>query len=90
MSEIPEDIHQAAESAFEDVLNKAYKEYGFSSQYRLVGLTAREIIARAILAERERCAVIAEDRAPVFQDMEYAPVQEACADIARAIRNPKP
>ena len=56
MSEIPDDIAIAAEQAFEAILNKAYKEEGFSNHYRLIGKTAREIIANAILAERTRIA----------------------------------
>ena len=48
------------------------------------------VAARIATEERERCAQVAEDHAPVFQDMAYAPMQELCDTIAKAIRTPNP
>lgn len=53
-AEIPEDVAIAAEQAFEAILSEAYKEEGFSGHYRLIGKKARDVIAKAILAERQR------------------------------------
>lgn len=52
----PEDIPQDAW----DAARAAYAGYGRAGEYD-VTLAAYELIARAILAERERCARVAED-----------------------------
>ena len=60
------------------------------------GLAARaDDIARAILAERERCAVVAEWYSQASVHAEWTDEARgagyyACADVARDIRFPKP
>jgi hypothetical protein len=71
MGEIPEDIFRVAADVWATLPNES------------AGIIA---IARAILSERERCAKIAEDNSPVFQDMEFEPLQSLCNRIANTIR----
>ena len=55
-------------------------KHGFAAGYSIVHKD--EIHAPSV----ERCARIAEDYAPVFQDMQYAPLQEQADKIAAALR----
>ncbi|GLR51248.1 hypothetical protein KYK30_20450 [Shinella yambaruensis] len=82
---IPADVMKVAEKAF---------KYGFGLRYEV----AIEAIAKAILAERERCARIAEehrDNRPLIAHQpsslvigRYEGEQAACTEVARLIRVP--
>lgn len=82
MSDIPNDVIKAAK--------KAHTEFADNRCLDNLGT----IIARAILAERERCAKIAETRHEIWRfphpdDAQHGEVCDgisACADIAAAIR----
>lgn len=78
MTDIPEDIKKAAEAAFYEAWDHGHDE----------------AIARAILAERERCAQIADQQ--VFDDHALAQAtefgrgcHETATRIAAAIRSPE-
>lgn len=60
-------------------------EAGEGDNLPLVQIVAHHA-QQARLEERERCAAIAEDRAPVVQCMSVAEIVEACTDIASKIR----
>ena len=74
MTEIPDDVKKAAVVAF----NTAIDMDRYEGSY--------EVIARAILAERERCAKVAISHAPATQDFADAPLQDMAKRIAAAIR----
>lgn len=76
MSDIPEDVLEAAQAVVDDInLNDA---------------SAAPAIARAILAERERCARIAESM-PTMVPASPAHVRGLKgSDVAEAIFSPKP
>jgi hypothetical protein len=81
---IPENI-MAAATAVEDEIMAA----------DLRDLDTQLIIAKAILAERERCAAIADhfSQSSLFSewpDAARGAAYYACGDIAEAIRNPRP
>lgn len=81
MSEIPEDAMKAAREVF-DALNSPYRENPntVDSDYD----DDRVTIGRAIFAERERCARIAENE-PRVRDADAGDPQHRIAD---KIRNP--
>lgn len=86
MSEIPEDISKS-------VRDLAIKIHA-SSQFSFLSDIGEEIVARAILAERERCAEIAGDWLKAFgeSDPQYISAKEfagsAVMDILDLITNP--
>lgn len=97
MSEIPEDVMNAAIDAFKDIPRVSYALWGtqqLGTAY--VESHAIKATAQAILAETERCAKIAEDKATfhkeeasVSGDMDYAfhrSLQRNFEIIAAAIR----
>lgn len=55
---IPQDVWDAAEDAFDTVLCNDIQASGSSAQFRIDSIAP---VARAIMAERERCAKVAED-----------------------------
>jgi len=80
MADVPEDINRAAT----DTLRELCEVLEVSMQWNAVGL-----IARAILAERKRCAEIAESwTAPLRPGTEARLLghKDAARDIAAAIR----
>ena len=85
---IPEDVMKAAGRCFMDIAERApcEDEDGEACWSGAVGV---DDIARAILAERERCAKIADAlrAAPRYTEWAYL---TGCADVARAIRSPRP
>jgi hypothetical protein len=54
---IPQDVWSAAEDAFDTLLCNDIRASGTSEQFRIDSITP---VARAILAERERCAKMAD------------------------------
>lgn len=64
-------------------MDKPYVEY-----FRLdpAVLAALPEVKALVLAERERCANVAEDAAPVTQDMNHTQIADACYRIATAMR----
>lgn len=57
------------------------------TQRQVVSAEARVAeLTRERDAERERCAMIAEDAAPATQDFDHSQMAETCMDIAAAIR----
>jgi hypothetical protein len=74
MSEIPDDILKDAKSVHLSLIGR-----GIDSSIR--------VIARAILAERERCIDIAHDQAENWRNMAYSGDRSIAAEvIAAAIR----
>lgn len=83
MNGIPEDVRRAAENVYTDLPN----DHDWAWDEKAV-----EIIARALLAERERCARIAEDRTRKIGRGDFGlvgPVGVGCV-IAAAIRGQQP
>lgn len=80
---IPEDIMKTAEATLDTMLCSDTESCGGADGLRRDSI---DVIARALLAERERAAQIADVlRAnPRYTEWPYA---TACADIAAAIRN---
>jgi hypothetical protein len=95
MSDIPADIMNAAEEALDNLLCNCVESCG---GYNGVRKASIEDIAKAILAERERCAWIAEQY-PVFFPFDeethsgsgiiLSAQCEASCDIAQFIRDPQ-
>jgi hypothetical protein len=87
MTDIPEDCLEAAKKALE-----AWRALG------IVDGTLDSAVARAILAERERCAQVCRDQAKSFLSTEYAANQPlgsfcerfACECCEEAILSPTP
>lgn len=74
MAEIPDDIREKARATADDIRQRFPHDHA-------------EIIARAILAERERGAQIAEaDARDYAAYRDHWPLRDACARIASAIR----
>lgn len=73
---------------FKRVWNR--KDLDAETQIEQVRAALSDAYERGRQEERERCAKIAEDAAPVSQDMEYAPLQELSTQIAEAIRKDQP
>ncbi|MDX0541654.1 hypothetical protein GOC59_18900 [Sinorhizobium medicae] len=80
---IPEDIMRSAESALNEAVTEPLK------------VDAYVVIAKAILAERERCASVADYFSQACVCSEWTEEARgggyyACADVASSIRNPSP
>lgn len=91
MSEIPDDIRKAAYD-----LGAAIRHHIATSEAELIehDATIDDMIAMTILAERERCAMVADDysRGSLYADWPddaRSAGYYACGDVAEAIRNPK-
>lgn len=91
-ADIPQDVWNAAETAFDLMLCNCIEASGTSKQFRIDSI---EPHARAILAERERCAKVCEAAAKQFLSPEYATGQPlssfserfACDTCAEGIRS---
>lgn len=59
--DIPQDVWDAAEDAFDTLLCNDIQASGTAAQFRIDSITP---VARAILAERERCARLADPVEP--------------------------
>jgi len=76
---IPEDVQAKAEEIAQELVDHA------SKHGKLVNAYLPDFIARAILAERERCAKIADEQ--VGREA-YGHAKHAAVTIAQAIRSP--
>lgn len=90
MGEIPEDIMAAAEDALDNMLCNCIEASGSAAAFRKDSITD---IAKAIMAERERCALVADFYAQSsvhsdWSDDARGAAYYACGDVANAIRNP--
>lgn len=90
MSTIPEDIMKAAEEALDNLLCNCAESCGGTAGVRKASI---DEIAKAINAERERCAEVAEYFAQAcvcadWPDDARGASYYACGDVASAIRNP--
>lgn len=92
MTEIPTDILVAAEKALDNLLCNCRESCGGTD-----GLRAASIhdIGEAILAERERCAAVADYFSNAYVNADWTDAARgaayyACADVATVIRNPIP
>ena len=76
--EIPETVWAEAKEISEKIFRSYIQSFDRNSD--------TEIIARAILAERERCAQIADSFSDRDGDFDWNPIQSY--EISQAIRNP--
>lgn len=89
--DVPEDVRQAALRAMHDTVEQ--HQDGISINKRAIEVMILGA-ARAIMAERERCAQVCEAEATLFLSPEYASNQPlgsiterfACDECAKAIR----
>lgn len=93
MTEIPEDVMKAARECYADMLENVIIYDGWDENEFV------QHIARAILAERERCAVIADEMGKSAIDASYRMFgnlnndfhryENGCKGVAERLRQPK-
>ncbi|MDX0449132.1 hypothetical protein GOC61_17350 [Sinorhizobium medicae] len=89
---IPEGIMKAAAEALDNLLCNCVESCGGAAGLRKASIAE---IAKAILAERERCASVADYFSQACVCSEWTEEARgagyyACADVATSIRNPSP
>lgn len=77
-NDIPEDIRRLSDAAANSCVERPYNKGSVSR--------AATVIARALLAERERCAKLAEYFIPASQDSLSSQIADLCGIIAATIR----
>lgn len=86
---IPDDVMEAARKIAEDIGTRHFDEFGYGYDVASVPRDM-ELIARAIMAERARCAKIADGYPLLWEESETAAQairKLAAVEIAAAIRS---